>query len=610
MTRRATMQTVAILFVLILPAAIGTSSCGGAGENSSSSLPISVTISVTASTVITGGTTSAVATVANDPSNQGVTWSLTQSHSSCSPACGTLSSKTSASGATVTYSAPVVMPASASVTVTATSVAGPTSSNSATITILPPAADVTFIPPNLNFGNVAVGDSKMLSTVMTNSGGSTLSITSMEITGAGASNYTKTGTCGTSLAATQSCTVAVTFKPNKSGFIDAQISISDDGVGSPQIVPLSGKGKAAMNTTGVRAAFEKYATTASPNVTGPNRVGTREMELVDATRDDPYATDGSPRDLLVRFWYPAQSDAQCQPAAYASPKVWRRFSELIGARLPNVTTNSCADAPVLDGAHPVVVFTPGFTGTFTDYTFLFEDLASRGYVIASVAHTYETTAVEFPDGRFFESALGSYLGGSLRGDAGTMAFAVIVRLGDLEFVLNELNYLNAAADSPFGGKLDTSRIALAGHSMGGVTALLGVEQDTRFKVGIVIDGDIANGLSSPTQTPILIMGMGRQQWSAEGCRLWTDLRGGRFAVNFLGAEHMTPTDGLWIARGAISPGEMSAETTVASLRNYVAAFLDANLRGQPWSPLLLQTSPDYRGAVVTTQNESLCTVPE
>ncbi len=74
--------------------------------------------------------------------------------------------------------------------------------------------------------------------------------------------------------------------------------------------------------------------------------------------------------------------------------------------LPEVRTNSCLDAPIAEGAHPVILFSHGYTGAFTDYTFIFEDLASRGYVVASVDHTYEATAVEFPDGRFVKSVFG------------------------------------------------------------------------------------------------------------------------------------------------------------------------------------------------------------
>ena len=46
---------------------------------------------------------------------------------------------------------------------------------------------------------------------------------------------------------------------------------------------------------------------------------------------------------------------------------------------------------------------------FTDYTFIAEDLASRGYVVAAVDHPCEATAVEFPDGRVVKSAFGSHL---------------------------------------------------------------------------------------------------------------------------------------------------------------------------------------------------------
>ena len=147
-----------------------------------------------------------------------------------------------------------------------------------------------------------------------------------------------------------------------------------------------------------------------------------------------------------------------------------------------MTTNSCLDAPVADGQHPIVVFTHGYTRTFTDYTFLFEDLASRGYVVASVDHTYEATAVDFPDGRFVESIPGSHFGNTPGNDAGELAFAVSVRLDDLRFVVNELKRLNQATSSPFVAKLELSQIALGGHSLGGMTALLGVEADARIKL--------------------------------------------------------------------------------------------------------------------------------
>ena len=249
---------------------------------------------------------------------------------------------------------------------------------------------------------------------------------------------------------------------------------------------------------------------------------------------------------------------------------------------------------------------PGYTATFTDYTFILEDLASRGYVVASVDHTFEATAVEFPDGRLVESVFGSHLGGKLRGDDQALSFATSVRLQDLKFVVNELEQLSVQADSPFAGRLDTSRIALAGHSMGGAIAFLGVEQDTRFKTGIVIDGHVPDALIHATETPVLILDMGSEKWSEDQCRLWGNLNGPRIAVNLQGAEHVTPSDAVWLAKYAIKTGPMGPDRTIAAVRNYIAAFLDTHLRDRPRDPLLSGPSSDYPDAAVITQMESLC----
>ena len=168
--------------------------------------------------------------------------------------------------------------------------------------------------------------------------------------------------------------------------------------------------------------------------------------MVDPLRDDPFLRNGTKRELLVRFWYPTSITEGCDPAAYTSPAVWSYFSELAGFPLPDVRTNSCLDAPISMGPHPVVVFTHGYTGTFTDYTFLFEDLASRGYVVAAVDHTYEATAVEFLDGRLVKSVFGSHLAeNTLRRDGQSFSLAVSMRSKDLQFVVDELERLNGEA---------------------------------------------------------------------------------------------------------------------------------------------------------------------
>ena len=48
------------------------------------------------------------------------------------------------------------------------------------------------------------------------------------------------------------------------------------------------------------------------------------------------------------------------------------------------------------------------------------------------------------------------------------------------------------------------------------------------------------------------------------------------------------------------------EKTIAAVRDYIVAFLDANLRGKLVDPSLNGPSSEYPDAVVTSQKESLC----
>ena len=285
-------------------------------------------------------------------------------------------------------------------------------------------------------------------------------------------------------------------------------------------------------------------------------------------------------------------------------------ASLVSSFFPPATVTKVIARPVVaGGAHPVVVFTPGYTTTFTDYTFLMEDLARRGYVVASVDHTYEPTIVEFPDGRLIGSAVGSHFGNTWRLDDDTLSVVIATRQADLSFLVGELDRLNATSGSPFGGRLDPARIGIMGHSLGGVAALSALQQDSRFKAAVLLDGAIADESVMPTDSPTLILAMGRARWEENECGLWNNLAGPHLAVNLRGDEHLTASDAVWLAKGAIQTGTMGPERTISAIRDYVGAFLDANLRGKPVDPLLTGPSSKYPDAVVITEDQQLCRQP-
>jgi pimeloyl-ACP methyl ester carboxylesterase len=172
--------------------------------------------------------------------------------------------------------------------------------------------------------------------------------------------------------------------------------------------------------------------------------------------------------------------------------------------------------------------------------------------------------------------------------------------------MDELELLNSQADSPFMHRLDLSHVAIAGHSLGGLVALLSLEQDPRFGAAILVDANIADAPVNQTERPVLVLAMGREQWSDNECRLWDDLRGPRLAVNLRGAEHLTASDAVWIAKPAIKTGIIGPEKTIEAIRDYIAAFLDANFHGKRFDPLLREPSSEFPDVTVTTQRQFLC----
>jgi hypothetical protein len=101
-------------------------------------------------------------------------------------------------------------------------------------------------PPSLNFGAVRLGQkSSPQNTTLTNTGSTALHITSVAITGRDAGDFSQQNNCPDPgyLGAGKSCTIMVTFQPRLFGPRSAEVSLSDNGGGSPQLVGLSGEGQ-------------------------------------------------------------------------------------------------------------------------------------------------------------------------------------------------------------------------------------------------------------------------------------------------------------------------------------------------------------------------------
>src|SRR5271156_1447457 len=154
---------------------------------------------------------------------------------------------------------------------------------------VPPAPIANISPSTVTFGTQAVGTMSGDQTVtLLNQGSAPLNLTGIAIIGAGAANFgivaagsTPCPTGSGSVAAGASCTVAVYFAPVSNGAQGANLSISDNASGSPQMVALSGTGAspaitlspASLTFTGQSVGTTSAAKTITLSSTGSSALG-------------------------------------------------------------------------------------------------------------------------------------------------------------------------------------------------------------------------------------------------------------------------------------------------------------------------------------------------
>jgi Abnormal spindle-like microcephaly-assoc'd, ASPM-SPD-2-Hydin len=88
-----------------------------------------------------------------------------------------------------------------------------------------------------------VGTTSPTQTVkLTNVGSGQLDITGITVTGPDAGDFAQSNNCPPTVASGASCLITVTFTPTAQGLRTASVSIADNAPGSPQTVPLTGRG--------------------------------------------------------------------------------------------------------------------------------------------------------------------------------------------------------------------------------------------------------------------------------------------------------------------------------------------------------------------------------
>lgn len=198
------------------------------------------------------------------------------------------------------------------------------------------------------------------------------------------------------------------------------------GKSAPSIPPVDAPELAQLGPFPVGTKTNVVKIPAAPTLTGPG------MWTV------------GPRTVAVRFWYPAQSGTSASPPGYAHT-INARGSRPVTLVTPGIAISEAAPR---SSRFPLVLISHGFRGWSEAMSYLGENLASKGYVVAAIDH-----------------------GDPSNNEPGSLALAfgnvLLQRAADQRAVLQSLL-------KPSGGiaaMIDRRRIGLIGYSMGGYGAM-------------------------------------------------------------------------------------------------------------------------------------------
>lgn len=334
-----------------------------------------------------------------------------------------------------------------------------------------------------------------------------------------------------------------------------------------------------------------------PRPTGPYEAGEDVLHLVDHSRLDPWLPSDGPRQLMVSMFYPARQGTG-QPAAYMTAGEAQGFVDLrvppgygvTAADMQGVRTFAFTGAKAAPGRFPLVVLSPGLENPRATLTSLATELASHGYVVALVGHTYEDSGETFPDGTTSPCL---FCGDA---DAGTPDQVTAGRAKDTSFVIDQLTRGHAWN---LGHLIDPRAVGMAGHSIGGASAAEAMLGDPRILAGVDMDGTFFPPVppSGIGHRPFLMLahpggdpGVQDPTWT----QTWADLDGYKRWLTLAGANHASFTDITILADelGVPLPSSLTGLRGSEITRAYVTAFFDKTLKGR-CEPLLDGPSPEF-----------------
>ena len=266
-----------------------------------------------------------------------------------------------------------------------------------------------------------------------------------------------------------------------------------------------------------------------PKPTGQYAVGTKTYHWIDTNRKETLNDDTAhpSRELMVSIWHPSSlgydvtgptdgklPDKPTTPYAPDLVDYFKKNQKLIwllgfsrqmySYAQPGLTM--ATDVPQF----PVIIFSHGFGCTRDSNTAHCEELASHGYVVVGISHTYDSAIVEFPNSRIANGLksmeerfvkIEKFMEMEKQLDQG-----IEIWISDVQFVLDQLEQLTNNKKSIFYQRFDQKNIGIFGHSFGGATAIQICRNDSRVKAGVNLDGAVyGTDITKKVDKPCMFM---------------------------------------------------------------------------------------------------------
>lgn len=213
---------------------------------------------------------------------------------------------------------------------------------------------------------------------------------------------------------------------------------------------------------------------------GSHAVQALLMTWEDKSRLETFVDDGSHRQVSVKFWYPEEK-----------------------------------------GTYPLVIFSHGAFGIMDSNSSTCQELASHGYVVASIGHPYHSlflkdanNKITIVDRDFMNEV---YIDNGATDTAAEKRIYqkskkwMELRAGDENFVLEKIISKEASNNQAPFDRINIDKIGLFGHSLGGATSVEVARMRSDIDAVIVLEGSMmgeytgfANGTETFDPTPFTV----------------------------------------------------------------------------------------------------------